>query len=170
MAATSASSGSIVEPSEDDRELRRLIAETTPFSAAEAQRIRDPAAFLERFQEIEQGNHYESEYLQAPHRYHSMDFAGGDPSTMSFDPDHGRIFARLSSDELEGDSVLVKWYDPQSGESLYFDQYPVKSENSMHPLWLDNRKAWEAEQYHVEVFTADESLRLLSAGTFYVDQ
>lgn len=148
--------------------LRLLIAQTTPFSQEEVEQIRDPVAFMDKVNGILTGNVYETEYLQNPGAYEPMDFVGGDLSTMAFRPDHGRVFARLDMQGYTGDEVLVKWYNPQTGQVLAFDKYPVVPENSMHPLWLEHKQPWQSGQYNVEVYSADESLRLLSAAVYQV--
>ena len=148
--------------------LRLLIAQTTPFSEEEVDQIKDPVAFMHKVNGILTGNVYESEYLQNPRAYQPMDFVGGDLSTMAFRHDNGRVFARLHMQGYTGDEVLVKWYNPQTGQVLAFDKYQIVPENSMHPLWLEHKQPWQSGQYNVEVYSADESLRLLSAAVYQV--
>lgn len=148
--------------------LRLLIAQTTPFSEDEVAQLNDPVAFMDKVNGILTGNVYESQYLQNPGAYQTMDFVGGDLSTMAFRHDNGRVFARLYMQDYTGDEVLVKWYNPQTGQVLAFDKYPVVPENSMHPLWLEHKQPWQSGQYNVEVYSADESLRLLSAAVYHV--
>ena len=79
------------------------------------------------------------------------------------------VNAALPTQELSGDSVLLRWRNASDNTVIHLSSQALSSqENGVMPLWMHSPTNWEPGHYRVEVLTPNAELGLLAAGEFSI--
>ena len=79
------------------------------------------------------------------------------------------VNAVLPTQELSGDSVLLRWRNASDNTVIHLSSQTLPSqENGSMPLWMYSPTNWEPGRYRVEVLTPNAELGLLAAGEFSI--
>lgn len=91
-----------------------------------------------------------------------------DPST-TFPEDTRKIYAVIENAGDVGRNIMVHWYRVDQPQKLLFDQFRVSPNDNYSYVWLKRPdRRWEAGEYRVEFFSADEFLAPIASGTYRV--
>ena len=79
------------------------------------------------------------------------------------------VNAVLPTQELGGDSVLLRWRNASDNTVIHLSSQALPSQASgPMPLWMYSPTNWEPGHYRVEVLTPNAELGLLAAGEFSI--
>jgi hypothetical protein len=154
-----------------NEQLIDIMSNNTPFSKEFLSRIDDLEQFSEKMSDIRLNNYYESKYQIEPDSYSKINFNNEDKfdeyKNYSLDNESSeKTFSHFTLPQHQADEVLVKWYSPESGETVLFKKYDINPNDSNHHIWLENKELKQG-LYNVEIFNSNEDLELLSAGQFH---
>ncbi len=152
----------------DDSDFLQLIANNSLVSEEELMAFENPAKFAQRYFEISNQNFYES-YEQDDELLNSW-FSSSYLSPFSethFKKDAGTIYLYIEISDFVAQDVLVKWYNADTGERILFKRFSVNSKVAREYFWV-RKDHWEEGTYNAEIFSADESLKLLAVNQFLV--
>lgn len=157
---------------EKKSQILKALSKIGPFSKVDIAESRLDSYF-DRISEVGRENYFDKHYLVNPDNYGSLNFDGSEviPSEKNeaFSDESQRLYAHFNIDEAYAyDSVLVKWYQQGSDNPLAFEYYPINRYSSENFIWIEPRDNWESGQYNVEIFSASETVELLSAGSYRV--
>lgn len=79
------------------------------------------------------------------------------------------VNAVLPTQELSGDSVLLRWRNASDNTVIHLSSQAIPSQESgPMPLWMYSPTNWEPGHYRVEILTPNAELGLLASGEFSI--
>lgn len=97
----------------------------------------------------------------------TRDFDPDVTAQEAFPSDQGRIFATIDLDGYDGDRVMVKWLNTETGRIHSLQSMPHQPGQ---PLWsyLARDGGWDPGLYQVSVYSQDAGMQLLARGAYTV--
>ena len=81
----------------------------------------------------------------------------------------GRIRATFPMGAYKGDEVFVKWTRLDDPKIMLFNHYPIRPSSAHNYVWLEPEDGWDAGEYQVNFYTADDALTPLSWGRYQIE-
>lgn len=95
------------------------------------------------------------------------DYYQGESGSTVFDSSAGRIYAVFPMDSYDGDTVLMKWYQPDQPNRVHIETLPILHGAPYNYVWTELEE-WSEALYRVEIYSSQESLEPLSVGEYEV--
>jgi hypothetical protein len=154
----------------NDESLQNLIANNSFVSRQEVKSFDDPIKFAKRYFEMISNNAYESSFSEDPDIYLLSWFSASpqeNSAQSQFSQSTERIYLHLASaQEIESD-VIVKWYKEDTGERILLKRFSINNELLEEYFWV-KKDSWPIGTYNVEVYAANEELRLITASQYFI--
>jgi hypothetical protein len=79
------------------------------------------------------------------------------------------ILATFPMGDYAGNEVFVKWTRVDDPKIMLFNHYPIRSDEEFNYVWLNPTGGWDAGEYEVNFYVADDSLTPLAGGRYVID-
>jgi hypothetical protein len=131
-------------------------------------RYQQPEAFVQRLAKLAM-NGIITPVIEAEPQYGAVQFSAshGELSRDRFASVHLSVIASFDSSDYQEKTVLVKWFETDSGNITLFKQFQINPEPSNY-VWIHDKAGFAPGNYRVEIFRVSETLDLLSSGNYRV--
>ncbi len=164
----------VVVDAMSEEELAASLASFTDISSEKITNSDEPRALAHRLAELAMEGFLDFSNQDAAGMENVSFSEGGTAEPLStsevgkFGGD-GRIRATFPMGTYKGDEVFVKWTRLDDPKIMLFNHYPIRPSSAHNYVWLEPEDGWDAGEYQVNFYTADDTLTPLSWGRYQIE-